>query len=97
MTEAAKQVYETFIKNNKKKQTSWWTDEIKALVKKKKEKWKKYLREGENYDKYKAERKNVKLKIQESKRQAQTIKNKGDLLTEDHQLCENRKNILKNF
>lgn len=57
-------------KNNHRKQTPWWTEQVRKEVKKKKLTWQKYLREknDENYNEYKKQRKCVKQLIQEMKR-----------------------------
>lgn len=57
--------------NSKKKQTAWWTNEIKEQVKEKKIAWKKYLssRSNEDYETYKRKRKTVKTMITEAKKQ----------------------------
>lgn len=60
--ESTRKICGSYRKANTKKQTAWWTEEIKAQVKIKKEKWKKYInqRTTDNYEQYKKERKAVK-------------------------------------
>lgn len=50
-------------------QTNWWNEEIREEIKRKKQRWKKYIREGteENYKKYKEQRIKVKQLVTEAK------------------------------
>ncbi|GLV46115.1 hypothetical protein CBL_05176 [Carabus blaptoides fortunei] len=45
-----------------RKQTHWWNEKVKVEVKKKKQKWKKYLntKNAEDYEEYKKQRKTIK-------------------------------------
>ncbi|XP_044760185.1 uncharacterized protein LOC123317645 [Coccinella septempunctata] len=64
--ETAKEACGSYKKSNKKKQTAWWTKEVKAQLKmKKEEKWRKYLsnRTTDNYEQYENQRKSVKALI----------------------------------
>lgn len=70
--DTAKKVCGTFKTNKDKKQTAWWTDEIKKQVKIKKKSWKQYLatKTEENYKIYKEQRKHVKTLVNSAKREA---------------------------
>lgn len=70
--QAAKEVCGTFRRNNNKKQTAWWTEEVKQQVKFKKEKWQKYLsnKTGTNYEAYKQQRLIVKNLVLQSKQKS---------------------------
>lgn len=59
-------------RNKKKKQTRWWTNEIRHQAKTKKQAWKTYLAEqtAEKYDIYKKERKKTKQLVTEAKKEA---------------------------
>lgn len=52
-----------------RKRSSWWSDEIKEMIRDKKMAWKEYLRgkTREKYEKYKETRKTVKTKVKEAK------------------------------
>lgn len=58
--------------NTRKKQTAWWTEEIKQNIKDKKMLWKQYLAQKtiDSYDKYKSQRKNVKKLITTAQRKS---------------------------
>ncbi|KAJ8949832.1 hypothetical protein NQ318_000531 [Aromia moschata] len=66
---AAKETCGTKRINKGKKQTAWWTNEIKAEIKEKKKLWKKYLQNKtrESYDYYKKQRVRVKIAIRTAK------------------------------
>lgn len=59
ITEVARMVCGTINKYTKNLQTSWWTDEITRVVRKQKEKWKRYLVQKKkstvSYEEYKLE------------------------------------------
>lgn len=54
---------------NRKRQTAWWSEDVKEQVKRKKQAWQKYLnnKTNENHEKYKQQRRNVKEIIREAK------------------------------
>lgn len=58
----AAEVCGTYRTDNRRKQTAWWTNEIKEEVKNKKKEWKKYLADNtpEQYEIYKRQRGRVK-------------------------------------
>lgn len=66
---AATQVCGVYKANNHKRQTSWWSEEIKTQIKIKKEKWQRYLtnRTEANYKIYKEQRKIVKELVKKAK------------------------------
>src|SRR3978361_1562990 len=68
--QTAIEVCGTSTKNNRIKQTSWWSREIKEAVKIKKKKWKEYLRRRteRNYNEYKNQRKLVKELVDTAKK-----------------------------
>lgn len=68
---AARETCGTSKINRNKKQTAWWNDNVKREVKLKKEKWKIYLRTGNNttYQDYKRQRDRVKEIVLEAKRE----------------------------
>lgn len=68
--QTAVEVCGTYTRNNKNKQTSWWSDEIKGAVKTKKSWWKEYLRSRteSNYNRYKNQRKLVKELVETAKK-----------------------------
>lgn len=57
------------IAGGSKKRTSWWNEEIKNIIKTKKNRWRAYLqqRDEESYEKYKIARKTAKEKIKIAK------------------------------
>lgn len=67
---AAQEVCGKYKTNKNKKQTKWWTNEVKEQIKMKKKTWKKYLdnKNTSNYDIYKKERKKAKEMVIEAKR-----------------------------
>lgn len=69
LVESATEVCGTSKTTIYKKQTSWWTDEIKQQVKNKKKQWLKYLSSKieVNYQLYKEQRKTVKKLVKEAK------------------------------
>lgn len=69
ITEATKYACGTIRETHNRKQTHWWNAEVKVEVKKKKQKWKKYLntKNGDDYEDYKRQRKIVKEAIKKSK------------------------------
>lgn len=96
--QAAKDICGTSKVNKNKKQTAWWTDEIKQQVKDKKKKWQQYLsnKNERNYESYKEQRIKVKNIVLESKQK--TWKEFGDMLEKDSK--SNQKlfyRVLKNF
>ena len=74
MLEAAKTVCGYSKKNNSRKQTPWWNEEVKAQIKEKKNAWKMYLnnKTTENYELYKQERRKVKEAISVGKQRMWT-------------------------
>lgn len=69
ITEAAREVCGINKQGKHKKQTAWWTEEIKQEVKTKKERWRRYLSEKteRSYEQYKEQRIKVKNLIKQSK------------------------------
>lgn len=67
--EASEQSCGTINNKRNNKQTHWWNEEVKIEIKKKKEKWKKFLssKKEEDYGDYKKQRKKVKEVIQKAK------------------------------
>ncbi|XP_044755033.1 uncharacterized protein LOC123313963 [Coccinella septempunctata] len=84
VTETTRNVCGSYKKTNKRKQTSWWTSEIKYQVKIKKDKWKQYLshKTVEKYGQYKQQRKVVKELIQREKRKK--WEEFGEKMEKDH-------------
>lgn len=68
----AKETCGTIVIHKNKKQTKWWSQDIKDEVKIKKEKWKLYLNQKsqESYDEYKQQRIKVKEMVLQAKQQA---------------------------
>lgn len=69
ITEAAREVCGIIKQNKHKKQTAWWTEEIKQEVKIKKERWQTYLsvKTERSYERYKEQRIKVKNLVKQSK------------------------------
>jgi hypothetical protein len=70
--EGARKVCGTVVINKNKKQTSWWNEEIKEQIKKKKNKWEIYLntKTRESYMSYKRQREVVKNVVIETKKKS---------------------------
>ena len=68
--EAAKQTCGSSRKTNNKKQTAWWSEEIRTEIKCKKDSWKLYInsRTEDNYEIYKQHRNKVKELVKAKKR-----------------------------
>jgi Reverse transcriptase (RNA-dependent DNA polymerase) len=68
---AAKQICGTYRTDTNRKQTAWWSKEIKEGVSNKKKAWRKYLanRNAATRDEYNKQRKQVKKMVENAKRQ----------------------------
>src|SRR6185436_2156283 len=69
LTEATRRACGTIKNTHNRKQTHWWSEKVKEEVKKKKQKWKKYLntKRVEDYEEYKRQRKSTKEEIRKAK------------------------------
>lgn len=81
--QSAKTTCGTYKSDNHRKQTAWWTEEIKQQVKVKKKRWQKYLsnKNEADYQSYKEQRLKVKDLVMKSKQK--TWKEFGEKLEKD--------------